>query len=68
MSAIRTFWSKPDSPERQSKIINNYEKFTGVKQQTDLANRFYNPYNELRDQNKKLAEKEQAMKKLKDIQ
>jgi hypothetical protein len=33
----------------------------------DLSNKSYNPYTALRDENKKLAEKEQTLKKLQDI-
>ena len=49
-------------------FINNYEKYIHIRTQTDLQDRFYNPYNAIRDENKKLQEKEQTIKKLRDIQ
>lgn len=48
-------------------FVNNFEKYVSIKQQTELANKFYNPYNAIRDENKKMAMKEQTMKKIKDI-
>lgn len=48
-------------------FVNNFEKYVSIKQQTELANKFYNPYNAIRDENCKIAAKEETMKKIQDI-